>query len=251
MKRIKLKKIKKFDKINTIVVVIILLIVSIIMVLSYINSKLSPILFDFAELETTKLANLIINRAVAKQVTNDLDMEELFYTNQNNDGEIQTIDFNPSIVNKVLNTITNSIHLSLKAIESGNLDMIEIPDSVLIEYDKDKIKKGIVFEVPLGATFKNTFLANLGPRIPVRLNLIGSINSNINTKISQYGINNALIEVSVRVEVVEKMILPLVSKDTTIVVNIPIALKIIQGRVPSYYAGGLNQNSPIFSIPIK
>ncbi|MDD2469823.1 MAG: sporulation protein YunB [Bacilli bacterium] len=251
MKRIKLKKRKKFDKINTIIAVIILLFVSIIIVLSYINTKLSPLLFDFAELETAKLANLIINRAVAKQVANELDIEQLFYSHQNKEGEIQTIDFNPAIVNRVLNMITTSVHTSLKAIESGNIDLVEIPENIFVEYDKEKIKKGIVFEIPLGATFNNTFLSNLGPRIPVRLNLIGSINSNINTKISQYGINNALIEVSIKVEVTEKMNLPLVSKNAVISTSIPIALKIVQGKVPAYYSGGLSQTSPIFTLPIN
>ncbi|MFA5410206.1 MAG: sporulation protein YunB, partial [Bacilli bacterium] len=120
MKRIKLKKRRKFDKINTIIIVIILLLLSITLFLGYLNSKLSPILLEFAELETAKLANLVINRAVTKQITNDINIDKLFSMVQNNNGEIQTIDFNPTIVNKVLNMTTNAVHTSLKAIEQGN-----------------------------------------------------------------------------------------------------------------------------------
>jgi len=252
MKKIKLRKRKKFDKINTVIVVIILMFLSIMIVLGYLNSKLSPLLLDFAELETAKLANLIINRAVTKQIANGIDIDKLFSTIQNKDGEIQTIDFNPTIVNKVLNMTTNAVHTSLKAVEQGNIDMIEVPDDIIVEYDKGKLKKGIVFEIPLGTVSGNAFLSNLGPKIPVKLNLIGSVASNINTKISQYGINNALIEVYVKIEVTEKINLPLASKNVTVSSDIPIAMKIVQGKIPEYYnSSGLNQSSPIFTLPIE
>ena len=172
MKRIKLKKKRKFDKKNTIIIVIILLFLSITMTLSYFNSKLSPLLFDYAETETRKLANLIINKSVSNQITNAFDIENLFTMVQNKDGEIQTIDFNPVIVNRMLNMATNAVHSSLKAVEEGNIDMVELPDGILVEYNKEKMKKGIVFEMPLGIVTNNAFLANLGPRVPVKLNLI-------------------------------------------------------------------------------
>ena len=248
----KTRKRRKFDKINMVIVVIILLFLSIIMCLGYINAKLSPVLLDFAELETAKLANLIINRAVTKQIANGIDVDKLFSTIQNNNGEIQTIDFNPTVVNKVLNMTTNAVHTSLKAVEQGNIDMIEVPDDILVEYDKKKLKKGIVFEIPLGAVSGNAFISNLGPKIPVKLNLIGSVNSNIETKISEYGINNALIEVYVKIDVTEKINLPLSSKDVTVSNDIPIAMKIVQGKIPDYYnSSGLNQNSSVFTLPIK
>jgi sporulation protein YunB len=221
------------------------------MSLGYLNTKLSPLLLDFAELESSKLANLIINRAVTKQITNTVDIDKLFSMVQNNAGEIQTIDFNPSVVNKVLNLSTNAVHSSLKAVEQGNIDMIEIPDDIIVEYDKKKLKKGIVFEIPLGAVSGNAFLSNLGPRVPVKLNLIGSIASNINTKISQYGINNALIEVSIKIEVTEKVNLPLSSRNVTVSSDIPVAMKIIQGKVPDFYSNGISQNSPILSVPTQ
>ncbi|HHT38063.1 MAG TPA: sporulation protein YunB [Mollicutes bacterium] len=251
MKRIKLRKKRKFDKKNTIIVVIILLFLSIIITLSYFNRKLSPLLFDYAEIETQKLANLIMNRAVSKQIVNSFDIDNLFTMVKNNDGEIQTIDFNPIIVNKILNQTTNAVYLSLKAVEEGNIDMIELPDGILVEYDKKKAKKGIVFEIPLGVITSNAFLSNLGPKVPVKLNLIGSVSSNLNTKINQYGINNALIEVSVKIEVTEKINLPLSTKSVTVSSTIPIAMKIVQGKIPEYYnVSGMNHNSPIFSLPI-
>lgn len=252
MKRIKLKKRRKFDKINTIIIVIILLIMSIMIALAYINSKLSPLLLNYADSKITNLASLVINRAVSKQVASGIDIDKLFSTIQNKDGEIQTIDFNPTIVNSVLNMTTNAVYTSLKAVEQGKLDMIEMSDDLLVQTDKEKMKRGIVFEIPLGAVSGNAFLSNLGPRVPVKLNLIGSITSNINTKISQYGINNALIEVFVKIQVTEKINIPFSSMETTVISNIPVAMKIVQGKIPNYYSNnGVSSNSQIFALPIQ
>ncbi len=252
MKKIKLKKIKKINKINLLIITIILILFTTLLTFYYINKKVSPILLNFAEIETVKLANLIINRAITKQIANEIDLDKLFNTIQNNEGEIQAIDFNATIVNRVLSTTTNIVHMYLKAIEQGNIDLIEIPDDVLIEYDKEKLRKGIIYEIPIGAVFDNAFLANLGPRIPVKLNLVGSVISNINTKINQYGINNALIEVYVQIEVTEQVNLPFMSKRVTIQTDVPVALKVIQGKIPYYYQGsGIDRNSSILALPIE
>jgi sporulation protein YunB len=249
MKKIKLKKRRRIDKINAVIVVIILLFLSIIMTLYFINKKLSPLLLDYAELETAKLANLIINQAVSKEIVNNIDIDKLFSMIQNKEGEIQTIDFNPIIVNNVLNAATTAVQNNLKALEQGNIDLIELNDGTLANYDKNKLKKGIIFEIPLGVVTSNAFLSNLGPRVPVKLNLIGSVASNVDTKISEYGINNALIEVFIKIDVTEKINLPLSSKNTTVSSNIPVAMKIMQGKIPSYYSDGMSQSSPIFTLP--
>lgn len=252
MNKIRLKKRRRINRINVLSFSIILIILTIFFIFNYINNKILPILLNFAEIETIKLANVIINRAITKQVANEIDIEKLFTTIQNNEGEIQTIDFNPKIVNKVLSTTTNTVQIYLKALEQGNIDFIEIPEDILIEYDKEKLKKGIIYEIPIGAVTRNALLSNLGPKIPVKLSLVGNVVSNINTKINQYGINNALIEVYVKIEVTEQVNLPFMSKQVKIESNIPVALKVVQGKIPNYYHySGIDKNSSIFTLPIE
>ncbi len=252
MSRVRLKKAKRHRKANFLVIIITAISITTFLSLNYISNRISPILFNFAEIEITKLANLIINRAITKQIANEIDMDKLFTMVKNNEGEIQTIDFNPTIVNRVLSTTTNSVQIYLKAIEEGNIDLIEMPDDILIEYDKEKLKKGIIYEIPILAITRNAFLANLGPKIPVKLNLIGSVVSNIKTKINQYGINNALVEVYVNIEVTEQVNLPFMSKRITINTEVPVALKVIQGKIPLYYQGsGIDKNSTILALPIE
>ena len=235
---------------NIFIATLLLCLIITIIVLKIISIRVSPILMNYAELETKKLSSIVINRAVNKQLANGMNIDEMFNIIKNDNGEIATIDFNPAIVNKVLNTTTNVVLINLKAIEEGNIDFIELPD-ILISNDKDKLKNGIIYEIPLGTITNSGFLSNLGPKIPIKLNIIGSVESNVKTNIKEYGINNALVEIYIRISVTEQINVPFISKRVTVTSDIPVALKVIQGSVPKYYGGTLSKQSNIFSIPIE
>lgn len=235
---------------NIFIATLLLCVIITIIVLKIISIRVSPILMNYAELETKKLSSIVINRAVNKQLANGMNIDEMFNIIKNDNGEIATIDFNPAIVNKVLNTTTNVVLINLKAIEEGNIDFIELPD-ILISNDKDKLKNGIIYEIPLGTITNSGFLSNLGPKIPIKLNIIGSVESNVKTNIKEYGINNALVEIYIRISVTEQINVPFISKRVTVTSDIPVALKVIQGSVPKYYGGTLSKQSNIFSIPLE
>ena len=254
--KVKLKRYKKAKSPKKLILNKILVIISLVIILTFFiihlfNKKAIPILMNYAELETKKLATIIINRAVSKQIASEISLDELIITHKNNDNEIQSVDFNSYLVNKVLNSVTNTIQLNLKWLEEGKVDMIELPESVSLDYDKEKLEKGIIYEIPVGAITKNSFLSNLGPKIPVKLNLVGSVECGIKTKVTDYGINNVLLEVYVNAKVSEQVNLPFTSKVITITNDIPVAMKIIEGKVPEYYANGISKDSSLFSIPIN
>ena len=76
-----------------------------------------------------------------------------------------------------------------------------------------KLKNGIIYEVPVGVVFGNSLLSNIGPKIPVKIKYSGNVSLDIKTRVSEYGLNSALIEVYVLVEVTQRTILPFQSKD--------------------------------------
>ena len=62
--------------------------------------------------------------------------------------------------------------------------------------------------------------------------MVGSVLSNVKTKITNYGINNALLEVLVEIEVSEQIILPFISQKETIkqrLIAIAVAVAILAG----------------------
>lgn len=227
------------------------LILTLFFVFRWIDHKATPILLNYAELETRKLASIIINEGISKNITDTFKIDDLFLITKDSSNEIKTIDFNPLTVNRILTEVTNHVQLNLKYLEQGKIESLDISEQSLVNYDREKLGQGVIYEIPSGVIFQNSLLSNLGPKIPVRLNLAGDIVSNINNKVTNYGINNALIEVSVKLEVTLQVLLPFTSKQITLTTVIPLALKLIQGTVPKYYSGGMEGNSPSFTLPLE
>lgn len=249
---LKQKKNKLFlSKHNLIIIVIILIFIGIISVFWIMNNKLTPVIMDYAEIQAGRIATLVINQAITKEVTNEMDMDDLFIITKGENDKIKSIDFNPLTINKMLSMVTSNVQLYLQNLENGNIEEIGLSNIGLGNYDKDKLQDGIIFEVPTGIVFNNSLLYNIGPKVPVRLSLIGDIVSNVETEVTNYGINNALIEINIVLELKEQVILPFISKKIDIETIVPVALKLIQGSVPEYYFNGIEQNSPELTIPFQ
>ena len=232
MKRVRLRR--KHNKWNVIIFIIIFILLSIIFVFKYINEKIMPVFLEYAEYQASKIATYVISIAVDEEVSQNLDIEDLFFTSKDTSGNITSIDFNPITINKISNMIKANIFEYLEDLENGNIEKIK--NTALFS---SRINEGIIFEIPSGVVFNNIILANIGPKVPVKLNLTGDILTNISTKVTDYGINNAVVEVIVNVEVYEQVILPFTTKRITINTDIPIAIKLIQGEIPSYFFNNL------------
>ena len=235
---------RKIKKKNIVLITILLIILMVSLLLKYISKNINPILMEYAREEATRLSSIILNNATKKNIE-DFDIDNLFIITKEKEN-IKTIDFNSKEVNKLLTNITYYIQDYFKKIEDGEISELEL---TYFNYtNKNKLKKGIIYEIPIGSLSKNSILSNIGPKIPVRINLYGEVISKIDTKITNYGINNALIEVFVNLNIKTRVILPFTSEIDNISISVPIAIKLIEGNVPNYYGGG---NSKYYSIPLE
>lgn len=245
------KKEHKLKKINIFFLVFLLVGLAAVILLRIIGNYFTPILLETAEMEITKFSTIIVNKAISQVLDDKINVEEIFDTVKSDDGQIQTIDFNPVVVNQVLNVAVTVVQNNLLLLENGDLNSIGIYDMNLSEERIKDLERGIVVRVPIGVVTKNTILSNLGPEIPIRLHFIGDVNSNITTEITQYGINNAMVEVGVQLEMTAQIILPFATEKKVLNYDIPLAIKIIQGSVPNYYGNGLLKDSSLYSIPLE
>ena len=234
-----LKRRKKKKIINKLFILFILIMVVSFFVIKIFDNRVKPILLSYAEAETRKLTTLVINKAVTKQIALNMDPDNLYEIETNDNNEINIVSYNSTTVTKILNSITNLVQLNLKSIEEGNIDLLELPDN----YDTDKLKEGIIYEIPFGAITNISFLSNLGPKIPVKLHLIGDVTSGIRSNLTEYGINNALLEIGVNIEVTCRINMPFISKQIKVDNTVPIVIKLIQGKVPEYYFNGFSSNN--------
>lgn len=225
------------SKCKVLFVTAIFLLVAIFFTLHFISKRITPGLMEYAELHARKLVTLLINSAITESIGEDLEVESLFLITKDSNGEIRSIDLDPIKVNRLLSNTTNSIQMNLHYIEKGEVEKLSLMDDVLRDYDPNDLKKGIIGNIPTGVVFRNALLSNLGPKFPIRLKIIGDIITNVYTKVTNYGINNAVVEVSIKVDVKAQAILPFSSKVVDITSDIPLTIKLLQGGVPSYYFG--------------
>ncbi len=231
---------------DILVVILFLILVCTFFIFHLLNKYISPILLDYAEIETTKLSTLIINKAVENQVSNNFKVEDMIKTTTNKNGEIVTVDFDTNIVNQSLVSINNTIQSNLKYLEEGKLSLIDMP-IVSTSYDVEESSSGIIYQIPFGVITDTPIIADIGPKIPVKTSLIGSVISNVRTELTPYGINNALLKIYIEATVTEQVILPFISKRINISLEVPVLMKLINGSIPDVYGGAYSVTSPITS----
>ena len=237
MKRIKLKKRRKTNSLNLILFIGITIVIAIIYILKIFSEKALPIFINYSEIEAKRIATLIINNSLMNEVGTNITFDDLFITKEN-DGKIIRMDINSAKANQLLFNANNVLEQNFTYLENGEIDKLKIKG-----LDIKSNKKGVIYELPSGIIFNNIFINNLLPKIPVRLNLVGTIFSKLTTDVESYGINNAIFRVNIYVSSEIKVVLPFASKNIKIESTIPIIIKIIEGDVPSYYFGSELINS--------
>ena len=229
-------------------IVFLAFLISVVFVLC-IGKKLNPTIRNYSTVEAKRFGTFIINYSLDKDFLKSLN-GDIFETTNNNKGEIQMIDFKTKEVNEVLEKAAAKVQKQLIDLENGNIDNMNIADTFKgLRYEK--IKNGVVCELPMGVVFSNVLFSNSGPIIPIKFNFIGKVLTNLNTKVETYGINSVYIEVKLHIEITELITMPLKTEEVKIETDVPLTIKVIQGSIPNYYQQQLQKDSSIFTLPIE
>lgn len=235
--RLKRNLLIKLTKKDTILIVAFLVLLIVSLIFKYINTKIVPPLEVYAENEVKKISSLIISDAVESISFSEEETMSFFNTLTNKSDEVISVDFNTAKINKSLVKLNKAVYKDLKLFENGKY---KIEDTEIETED-------LIYKIPLGYITGNYTLSNIGPKVPLKAKVIGSVVSNIKTEVSSYGINNSLLKVYIDVTVNMRFMLPLISKDVLVNNSIPLVVKIIQGKIPNVYGGSYAVTSPITS----
>ena len=104
-------------------------------------------------------------------------------------------------------------------------------------------------EIPLGIIISDTLFVNSGPMLKVEMYPVGSFSSDIVTNIEEYGINNTLLTISIKIDIMFDTIIPLNKQTINVNCEVPILVQIIQGEVPTYYYQ--NKDSQYLPMPVN
>lgn len=195
------------------IIIIIISLVCAFLIINNFAKRIDKIIMPMAESIVRRYVSTIVNDAT---IGIEFD-KELFVIDKNEKNEIKMVTYNSYEVTKLTNTITTNIQDNLLKLENSNGDDF------------------VVTEIPFGMIFDNVFLRNVGPKIKIRLDIYGDVLTELRTEVKPYGINNALVEVSVYLEANARVVLPFVSKDVKITNVIPISINIVNGSIPEAY----------------
>ncbi len=211
--------------------------------LNILNKRAIPVLANYMEVQTKRMGIEVLRNTGSEELNNLLKNNKYYEIVKNNDGEIESINFDTTILNEALIIVSKNVRKKLNELEEGK----NLPSEMFYNNLNKKIKNKIVYMVPIGIVFNNAFLYNLGPKIPVKIEYSGNVGLDVKTSVKAYGVNSALIEVYVYVEVTQRTILPFTSKDTKLTSKIPIVLKVVKGSVSNY----ISNNNPSYSLPLN
>lgn len=213
-----------------------------------IDRGIRPALLDIAELKTIEFATRTINSAVKS--TEEISFDDLILMEMDNNGNVSTLGWNSEAVNRALRTATDRAEYFLYGMNKGeqidtddpNLQPIEFGDSVGDLASKDPT----VVEIPIGQATGNTLLANLGPKIPVHFEIVGSLQSDVVHEVKEFGVNAALIEIYIPVTVDMQIVIPFSTTTSQISTRVFIDSRVIMGDVPEFYSDGESGTSVTF-----
>lgn len=234
MKKMAIKKRTGIKKYQFIVIVIVFAIVLAYPLISYLGRLIKANMINYASSEVRKITLVVLTNAINLTINENPRFNDMFTIKTNQNGEIELLDFDTIEVNKFLNRTANLVQINFQALEQGKISELG-KSNAFGEYNTNTIKNGVIYQMPVSYMFNSPLLSNIGPKIPIRVNLARSVYSYLETELEEYGINNVMVKIIVTIKVVEKINMPLVYSQIEVVSPTVVAVKMIQGKIPEYY----------------
>ena len=188
-----------------------------IIIFSLYSKKLNPKLNDYIDF----LVKDEIYKKVIKSnnfITNE-EVNDILYIDKNKSNEIVYLDYDIDKTYKLLN----------KYIES-------------LKKDNSKSK---ILTVPFFIASDNIIISSLGPKIKFKYEIIDNVKGKIKTKVTDFGVNNALVEMYFELEIGYLVVIPMNKKESVLKTEILISSKIINGKVTTFYGKNIFKESSV------
>ena len=188
-----------------------------IIIFSLYSKKLNPKLNDYIDF----LVKDEIYKKVIKSnnfITNE-EVNDILYIDKNKSNEIVYLDYDIDKTYKLLNIYIDSLK-------------------------KDNSKSKIL-TVPFFIASDNIIISSLGPKIKFKYEIIDNVKGKIKTKVTDFGVNNALVEMYFELEIGYLVVIPMNKKESVLKTEILISSKIINGKVPTFYGKNIFKESSV------
>lgn len=215
-----------------------------------IDQRVRPVLMEIAEVQLDSFASRAINTAM--QFVEDYEFDEVNQVTYDDEGNVVTYNWNPSVVSEINRVATDRVEEFFLNVNRGEPlefeNPLEDPPPDWGDGAEDRAEQDpTLVEIPLGQVTGNTVLANLGPKVPVNFEYVGNVRTNVKRETEEFGINSSWVSLYVDVEVDVQIVIPFMTKTTTVQTEIYIDGGAIMGDVPEFY--GESDDNPSISVP--
>ncbi len=187
--------------------------VSIIVMLFFAERSVRPILRTMAIANIEIIASEKISEAIEEEMASErYDLNDIISFEKDQDGRINAIKTNIVTSNRLKSALALAV-----------LDKI------------GRISESEV-SVPMGNLTGWSFLSGRGPNIPVKTVPVGSVKTNLQSKLTNGGINQTLHRIILEITVSMNVILPGETLSSNVTMNVVISETVIVGTVPEYFA---------------
>ncbi len=139
------------------------------------------------------------------------------------------ISYNMEAIKKIKSKIEKKVIKKLEQIKKGDLSNIDTNKIIKNKYKKN----GLYYKANIIPSGNNSIFFYKGPSIPIKIDFYKYVDTKIDIKTKDYGINNLLIEIDLIIKVQEQIIQPLSSHKRSIIIVEPIEVDIIEGEIPN------------------
>lgn len=209
------KKTRKVFKFSTIVIVM-------IVSFSTILNSTRPILDTLFKDKAKSVATIICNEESTKIITN-YKYEDLITIHRDKDNNITMIQSNITPINYIISDVGEKIQKRIN------------------ETEKEKI------HINLGSFLGSKLLSGIGPNIPIKISLVGNVETDLRSEFKSQGINQTIHRIYLQVDCKINILTPYQVTEESISNQVLIAENIIVGKIPEafYNLQGLTENNAI------
>lgn len=194
---------------------ILLVVLTCLALFAVIDFRLRPAIMKAAEARLRVAAIRAINMTISENIARNIRYEDLYAIRLDSRGRPVFLQPNTGEIN----------HLSAQA-------ALEVQEALKAIHDEH-------LSIPFGQILGSRLVAGLGPRIPVKVVPIGTVETTVINRFEQAGINQTWHKIYLEIKTTMEIVAPFASQGVVVKAQVPLVEGIILGEVPGVYLQGL------------
>lgn len=179
------------------------------MFLYELDRAISPAISNVADGEIKRRTVDILNKTILKEYSDKFNYDEVIKVDKDSEGNIIMLRADTLKMNQIACEVAIRAQEELR--ESGNINI----------------------KIPVGYIFRNNIISNMGPKVTVKAQPMGSIDTEYSSNFQSEGVNQTKHSIYINVKTNVRVIFPMSVNKLEIKTQVPLAETIIVGKVPN------------------